>query len=66
MAVDFKTSQTKDNLMRAFAGESQPETVIPLQHHRQRRSTIMLSRLYSDPANQRRSMPRSSMSILKS
>lgn len=23
MAVDFKTSQTKDNLMRAFAGESQ-------------------------------------------
>ena len=23
MTVDFKTSQTKDNLMRAFAGESQ-------------------------------------------
>ena len=23
MAVDFKTSETKDNLMRAFAGESQ-------------------------------------------
>lgn len=23
MAVDFKSSETKDNLMRAFAGESQ-------------------------------------------
>lgn len=23
MAVDFKTSETKENLMRAFAGESQ-------------------------------------------
>ena len=23
MAVDFKTSETKDNLMRSFAGESQ-------------------------------------------
>ena len=23
MAVDFKNSETKDNLMRAFAGESQ-------------------------------------------
>ena len=23
MAVDFRNSQTKDNLMRAFAGESQ-------------------------------------------
>ena len=67
MAVDFKTSETKDNLMRAFAGESQARTAIPLRRTRQsNRSCTSLRQYLPLPQIRRRSMRKSSTTIYPS
>lgn len=53
MAVDFKNSETKDNLMRAFAGESQARnryTFAAEQAHKQKQQAI--ARIFLYTANQ--------------
>ena len=59
MAVDFKNSETKDNLMRAFAGKVRQGIDIPLERSR-RVKTISrrLLRCFYIPQIRRRPMQR--------
>lgn len=41
MSKDFRNSETKDNLMRAFAGKARPGTAIPLRPHRHVKTASM-------------------------
>lgn len=47
MSISFENSNTKINLMKAFAGESQAEIATRLQHLKQKRKALPLLKNYS-------------------
>lgn len=53
MAVDFKTSETKDNLMRAFAGESQARNRYTFAAEQAKKSNLqVISAIFAFTASQ--------------
>ena len=50
MAVDFKTSKTKDNLMKAFAGESQARNRYTFAAEKAKKAGYEVCLLYTSPS----------------
>ena len=59
MAVDFKTSETKDNLMRAFAGESQARNRYTFAAEKAKEQKLqVIEAVFCYTADQEKSTPR--------
>ncbi len=66
MSKDFRNSETKDNLMRAFQGKARPGTVIPLRPHRHVKTASMsLKQFLPLPQIRKKNMRRSFTIISK-